>query len=51
MSDHQPIPNEIGVALDEIRAASVFLTRVPARLVGQDTRRMPDFRHGARVFP
>ena len=51
MSDNQPIPSEIGVALDEIKAASVFLTRIPARLIGLDTRRVPDFRHGARVFP
>jgi adenosylcobinamide-GDP ribazoletransferase len=51
MTDNQPIPSEIGVALDEIRAASIFLTRVPARFIGLDTRRVPDFRHGARVFP
>lgn len=44
-------PSEIEVALDELRAAAVFLTRLPARMVGYDTRRVPDFRHGARVFP
>jgi adenosylcobinamide-GDP ribazoletransferase len=51
MSDNQPIPSEIGVALGEIRAASIFLTRLPAGLIGMDTRQVPDFRHGARVFP
>lgn len=44
-------PSEIEVALDELRAAAVFLTRLPARLVGYDPRQVPDFRRGARVFP
>lgn len=44
-------PSEIEVALEELRAAAVFLTRLPAKAVGYDTRRAPDFRHGARVFP
>jgi adenosylcobinamide-GDP ribazoletransferase len=44
-------PSEIEVALDELRAAAAFLTRLPARMVGYDPRQAPDFRHGARVFP
>src|SRR5665213_3815974 len=44
-------PSEIEVALDELRAAAVFLTRLPAQAIGYDTRQVPDFRHGARVFP
>ena len=44
-------PSEIEVALDELRAAAVFLTRLPAQAIGTDTRRAPDFRKGARVFP
>src|SRR5665213_1213023 len=44
-------PSEIEVALDELRAAAVFLTRLPAQAIGYDTRRVPDFRQGARVFP
>jgi adenosylcobinamide-GDP ribazoletransferase len=44
-------PSEIEVALEELRAAAMFLTRLPATVVGYDTRRAPDFRHGARVFP
>jgi adenosylcobinamide-GDP ribazoletransferase len=44
-------PSEIEVALQELSAAAAFLTRLPARLVGYDVRRVPDFRHGARVFP
>jgi adenosylcobinamide-GDP ribazoletransferase len=48
---NESIPNEIGIAVQEIRAASVFLTRIPTRLIGVDASRTPDFRHGARVFP
>ena len=51
MSDRQPIPGEISIAVEELKSASIFLTRVPARLVGLDISRAPDFKHGARVFP
>jgi adenosylcobinamide-GDP ribazoletransferase len=51
MSDPQPIQSEIGTAVQELRSASIFLTRIPARLIGHDTSRVPDFKHGARVFP
>ena len=51
MSSNDTVPNEIRTAVEELRSASVFLTRVPARLIGVDAARIPDFRHGARVFP
>jgi adenosylcobinamide-GDP ribazoletransferase len=56
MDAKQPPPgdrplSEIGVAIDEIKVAATFLTRLPAALIGIDTARVPDFRHGARVFP
>jgi len=51
MSERQPVPNEIGVAVDELRSAAVFLTRLPARWFGVDTSVAPDFRQAARVFP
>lgn len=43
--------SEIAVAVDEIRAATVFLTRLPPHLIGASTSRIPSFRSGARVFP
>jgi adenosylcobinamide-GDP ribazoletransferase len=42
---------EVAVALDEMKAAAIFLTRLPARLVTFDSGKAPDFTHGARVFP
>lgn len=51
MTDQRPIPSEIGTAVEELKSASIFLTRVPARFVGVDPSRGPDFKHGARVFP
>jgi adenosylcobinamide-GDP ribazoletransferase len=51
MNDQRPIPNEIANAIDELKSASIFLTRLPSRIVGLDTSRVPDFKHGARVFP
>ncbi|HVY20519.1 MAG TPA: adenosylcobinamide-GDP ribazoletransferase [Bauldia sp.] len=50
MSDSQG-PSEIGVAIAELRSASIFLTRVPPRYVGASPTEVPDFRHAARVFP
>jgi adenosylcobinamide-GDP ribazoletransferase len=50
-NSERQIPSEIGVAVDEMKRAAIFLTRVPARLVGHDTSRAPDFHQGARVFP
>ena len=51
MKETDPIPSEIGIAVNELKTASIFLTRLPARLIAVDTSRAPDFRHGARVFP
>ena len=51
MDANQKPQSEIAVAVDEIRMAAMFLTRLPARIVGFDTSRTPDFRNGARVFP
>ena len=42
---------EVAVALDEIRVAAAFLTRLPAPVIGVDAARTPDFTHAARVFP
>jgi adenosylcobinamide-GDP ribazoletransferase len=50
MSESQ-IPSEIGVAVEELKTASIFLTRVPPRYLGASAVAVPDFRHGARVFP
>lgn len=50
-NDDRPIPSEIGIAVEELKQAAIFLTRLPARLAGLDTSQAPDFRHGARVFP
>jgi adenosylcobinamide-GDP ribazoletransferase len=51
MSERQPVPNEIGVAIDELRSAAAFLTRLPARWFGVDPSVAPDFHQAARVFP
>ncbi|HVZ13328.1 MAG TPA: adenosylcobinamide-GDP ribazoletransferase [Bauldia sp.] len=51
MSERQPVPNEIGVAVDELRGAAAFLTRLPARWFRVDPSVAPDFRQAARVFP
>jgi adenosylcobinamide-GDP ribazoletransferase len=50
MSDSQ-IPSEIGIAVAELKSASIFLTRVPPRYLGASAAAVPDFRHAARVFP
>jgi adenosylcobinamide-GDP ribazoletransferase len=50
MSDSQP-PSEIAVAVEELRGAAVFLTRVPPRVIGATPATVPDFRQAARVFP
>lgn len=50
MSESQ-VPSEIGVAVAELKSASIFLTRVPPRYLGANATAVPDFRHGARVFP
>ena len=51
MTDQRPIPSEFTVAVEELKSASIFLTRIPSRIVGLDAARIPDFKHGARVFP
>lgn len=56
MDANQPPPGEtargeVAVAVDEIKSAAMFLTRLPARVVRFDTAKAPDFTHGARVFP
>lgn len=51
MDANQTPPSEIAVAIDEMRMAAVFLTRLSSRVMGFDTGRTPDFRQGARVFP
>lgn len=43
--------SEIGVAIEELKTASVFLTRLPAQLVGLDPAQAPDFKNAARTFP
>lgn len=43
--------SEIAVAVEELKAAGVFLTRVPARYFGVDPSFAPDFRTAARTFP
>jgi adenosylcobinamide-GDP ribazoletransferase len=50
MSENQA-PSEIGVAVDELRSAAIFLTRIPPRLIGATPMAVPDFRQAARVFP
>ena len=50
MSERQ-VQSEIGTAVEELKSASIFLTRVPARLLGMSPAAVPDFRHAARVFP
>jgi adenosylcobinamide-GDP ribazoletransferase len=54
-ANHQPPGasprGEIAVAIDEIKAAATFLTRLPGRFAGFDTAHAPDFTHGARIFP
>ena len=42
---------EIAVAVEELRTAAVFLTRLPASVIGADTTGAPNFKHAARVFP
>jgi adenosylcobinamide-GDP ribazoletransferase len=44
-------PSEIGVAVEELRSAAIFLTRLPPRLIGATAVAVPDFRQAARVFP
>lgn len=51
MDAKQTPPSEIAIAIDEMRTAATFLTRLPASIIGFDTARTPDFRQGARVFP
>ena len=48
---NESAPNEIGLAMDELKAAATFLTRLPPGLFGRDSAKAPDFRQGARVFP
>jgi adenosylcobinamide-GDP ribazoletransferase len=48
---NQAPPSEIALAIAEMRMAAIFLTRLPARIIGHDTALAPDFRQGARVFP
>jgi adenosylcobinamide-GDP ribazoletransferase len=51
MSSNEPMPREVTDILDDIKAATAFLTRVPARALGLDPELRPDFRRAARVFP
>lgn len=51
MSQNQPVRSEISTAVDELKSAGVFLTRIPARWFAADSARVPDFKNGARVFP
>jgi adenosylcobinamide-GDP ribazoletransferase len=50
MSDSHA-PSEISVAIEELRSATVFLTRLPPRMIGATATAIPDFRQAARVFP
>jgi adenosylcobinamide-GDP ribazoletransferase len=43
--------SEFGDVGDDLKNAIVFLTRLPAHVVGVDPHKAPDFRRGARVFP
>ena len=51
MSSNEPVRGEIITAVEELKDAATFLTRLPLALVGLDGSRRPDFRTGARVFP
>jgi adenosylcobinamide-GDP ribazoletransferase len=42
---------QFGTFLDEIRASLVFLTRLPASLIGADPAVRPDFTVASRMFP
>ena len=48
---NESVPGEIGTAIEEIRGAAGFLTRIPARFLGIDPHNTPNFRQAARVFP
>lgn len=48
---NESVPSEIGTAIEEIRGAAAFLTRIPARFIGVDPNTIPNFRQAARVFP
>jgi adenosylcobinamide-GDP ribazoletransferase len=51
MSNKDAMPAEVAEVLGDMRSAGVFLTRVPARLIGVDPSPTPDFRRASRVFP
>jgi adenosylcobinamide-GDP ribazoletransferase len=46
-----PFRAELNAVIDDLKTATVFLTRVPARLLGPGLEARPDFRRAARVFP
>ena len=51
MNGDAPLPRDPGTVFDDLRAATVFLTRLPPAWIGADDGLRPDFRRGARVFP
>jgi adenosylcobinamide-GDP ribazoletransferase len=51
MQAEDPFRAGLVTLLGELRASLVFLTRIPAGLVGGATDRQPDFREAARLFP
>ena len=51
MMAEDPFRTELNAVIDDLKTATVFLTRVPARLLGPSLEARPDFRRAARVFP
>ena len=51
MKDERFTSGQLGAFADELRAALVFLTRLPPSLIGADPAVRPDFTVAARVFP
>jgi adenosylcobinamide-GDP ribazoletransferase len=56
MDDNRPplsgsARGEVALVVDELRTAAAFLTRIPAKVIGADPARTPDFTQASRVFP
>jgi adenosylcobinamide-GDP ribazoletransferase len=51
MKHDDSLSGQFGTLVDELRATLLFLTRLPAALIGADTAIRPDFTIAARMFP
>jgi adenosylcobinamide-GDP ribazoletransferase len=51
MMAEEPFRAEFNAVVDDLKTATLFLTRVPARWFGPGLEARPDFRRAARVFP